>query len=405
MNPVDPIDPSDPLPCKRADFSLPDGLHYLNCAYMGPLPRRVQEAGFAGILRKADPSRIVASDFFQETDQARSLFARLINAPEPTRIAIIPAASYGIAVAARNTPVTRGQNIVISAEQFPSNTYSWRTLSQRHDLELRAVKPPATAEGRGREWNTRLLEAIDSATAIVALPHVHWTDGTRFDLAALGARAREVGAAFIIDATQSVGALPFDVDQLKPDALVCAGYKWLLGPYSIGAAYFGARYDHGDPLEENWIGREGSEDFRALVNYADGYQPGALRYDVGERSNFALMPMFVTALELILEWQPARIQHYCAQLTREPLRRAAQLGFAIEDANWRGAHLFGVRAPPRVDLARLHQELQRRNVFASLRGSALRVSPNVYNDAADLDALLEVLSAVVTSAGNVAAHP
>jgi selenocysteine lyase/cysteine desulfurase len=391
--------------CKRAEFSLPDGLHYLNCAYMGPLPRRVQEAGFAGVRRKADPSRIVASDFFQESDHARSLFARLVNAPDPQRIAIIPAASYGIAIVARNTPVSRGQNVVISAEQFPSNTYSWRTLSERRGLELRAVQPPQTTEGRGREWNARLLEAIDQRTAIVALPHVHWTDGTRFDLAALGARAREVGAAFIVDATQSVGALPFDVQQFMPDALVVAGYKWLLGPYSIGAAYFGERYDQGEPLEENWIGRAGSEDFRALVNYADEFQPGALRYDVGERSNFALMPMFIAALELILEWQPARIQSYCAQLTREPLRRAAEFGFVIEDAEWRGAHLFGVRAPPHVDLARLHQELQLRNIFASLRGSALRVSPNVYNDAADIFALLEVLNLVATSAGNVAARP
>lgn len=394
-----------PIRCQRAEFSLPDGLHYLNCAYMAPLPRRVQDAGIAGIRRKADPSRIVAADFFQESDRARALFAQLIHAPQPERIAIIPAASYGIAVAARNTPVRRGQNIVISAEQFPSNTYAWRKLSQQHGLELRAVQPPAAAEGRGREWNARLLEAMDAATAIVALPHVHWTDGTRFDLAALGARAREVGAAFIIDATQSLGALPFDVQELQPDAVVCAAYKWLLGPYSIGAAWFGPRFDRGDPLEENWIARQGSEDFRALVNYADAYQPGALRYDVGERSNFALMPMFVAALELILEWQPARIQQYCAQLTRGPLARAVELGFTVEQEEWRAAHLFGLRAPPQVELPQLQQELQLRNVFASLRGSALRVSPNVYNDEADLYALLEVLIAVATSAGSVAARP
>ena len=116
---------------------------------------------------------------------------------------------------------------------------------------------------------------------------MHWTDGTRFDLAAIGARAREVGAALVVDGTQSVGALPFDVQQLRPDALVCATYKWLMGPYSLGFAYLGPRFDDGEPLEETWIGRRGSENFKELVDYQDDYQPGALRYDVGERSNFA----------------------------------------------------------------------------------------------------------------------
>jgi len=124
---------------------------------------------------------------------------------------------------------------------------------------------------------------------------VHWTDGTRFDLVAIGRAARRVGAAFVVDGTQSVGALPFDVREIQPDALVCAGYKWLLGPYAMGAAYFGPRYDAGDPIEENWITRRGSDDFQRLVAYQDEYAPGAIRYDVGERSNFILLPMFIAA--------------------------------------------------------------------------------------------------------------
>ncbi|MGH7460014.1 MAG: aminotransferase class V-fold PLP-dependent enzyme, partial [Longimicrobiales bacterium] len=318
---------------------------------------------------------------------------------------IIPAASYGIAVAARTTEVRAGQNVVISAEQFPSNVYTWRELCRRSGLELRSIRPPQRSEQRGRVWNERILAALDQDTAIVALPHVHWTDGTRFDLVSVGRRAREVGAALIIDATQSVGALPFRLGEVQPDALICASYKWLLGPYSLGLAYFGPRYDGGQPLEENWIARKGSEDFRGLVNYEDEYQPAALRYDVGERSNFALMPMLVAALQRILEWSPERIQEYCATLTREPLQRATELGYWVEDRDARGAHLFGIRAPRQVDLAQLHQTLQNRNVFVSLRGSALRVSPNVYNDVDDLAALLEVLESALTSAGSAAARP
>jgi selenocysteine lyase/cysteine desulfurase len=385
---------TSPLACQRAAFSLPPELHYLNCGYMGPLPRVAQEAGVAAIGRKANPSVITASDFFTETSEARRLFAALIHADDASRIAIIPAVSYGIATVARNTPVAAGQNIVVSGEQFPSNVYTWRNAAARAGAELRVIGPPASSSGRGADWNAWILEAIDRDTAVVALPQVHWTDGTRFDLPAIGHSARAVGAALVVDGTQSVGAYPFDVRQVQPDALICAGYKWLLGPYTIGAAYFGPRYDHGEPLEDNWITRRGSEDFQRLVHYQDEYAAGAVRFDMGERSNFILMPMFIAALRLVLEWTPERIQDYCARLVTGPIERARALGFTVEDERWRGAHLFGLRLPPGLDLARLNETLQRRRVFASLRGTALRVSPNVYNDAADLDALVRAFEDV-----------
>jgi selenocysteine lyase/cysteine desulfurase len=378
------------LTCQRDEFSLPRDVHYLNCAYMGPLSLATQQAGVAGVLRKANPSTIVASDFYDESDQARALFARLVNVEAANRIAIVPSASYGLATAARNLACAAGQNIVVTAEQFPSNVYVWRKLARQRNAQLRTVSA-LSLQQRGAAWNEALAEAIDERTAIVAVPHVHWTDGTRFDLERIATRARSFGAAVVIDGTQSVGALPFDVQRIKPDALVCAGYKWLLGPYSLGFAYYGPRFDDGEPLEENWIAREGSEDFRALVNYRDQYQPAALRYDMGERSNFALMPMTVTALQQILEWQPERIQRYCRDLFAAAMPELRDLGFAVETDDWRGAHLFGVRMPAAIDLAALHADLQRANVAAALRGSALRVAPNVYNDAADVEALMSVL--------------
>jgi selenocysteine lyase/cysteine desulfurase len=99
----------------------------------------------------------------------------------------------------------------------------------------------------------------------------------------------------------------------------------------------------------------------------------------------------VSALELILDWTPARIQQYCVTLTAEPLQRIAALGYQVEQPEGRAAHLFGIRMPAQVDLARLNEQLQQHRVFASLRGSALRVSPNVYNQPADFDALVHVL--------------
>jgi selenocysteine lyase/cysteine desulfurase len=383
------------LACQKPLFALPDDEHYLNCAYMSPLSRAVEAAGVRGIARKRVPSRLSPADFFTEADTARALFARLVNAPDPSRVAVIPAASYGLAIAARNLPLAAGQNVVVTHEQFPANVYPWRKRCAATGAELRVVRPPEAAEGRGRAFNQRLLEAIDTRTAIVALGHVHWTDGTRLDLEAVGARAREVGAALVVDGTQSVGALPFDVRRLQPDALVCAAYKWLMGPYSMGFAWFGPRFDDGEPLEETWIGRRGSENFKELVNYQDEYQPGALRYDVGERANFALMPMAIAALEQILAWTPEGIQEYCAALTGGLVDRVRALGFTVEGLDARGAHLFGLRTPPGVDLQALAATLAARHVHVSLRGSAVRVAPHVYNDARDVEALFDALEAAL----------
>jgi len=380
------------LACQRSRFALPEGLHYLNCAYMAPLALAVRAAGIEGIDRRATPHLIRPPDFFEESDRVRGLFSRLVNTPDPSRVAIIPSASYGLATVARNAPAARGDNVVIVEEQFPSNVYTWRRLCAERGLQLKVVPAPEhTNSGRALNWNARLLTAIDHRTAVVAIPQVHWTDGTLFDLERVGARVRECDALLVVDGTQSVGALPFDTRRIQPDALVCAGYKWLMGPYSIGLAYYGPAFDDGTPLEENWIARRGSEAFGDLVRYRDEYQPAAVRYDVGERSNFVLLPMLAAALELVLEWTVPAIQTYCRALTADLTRTLRSRGYWIEEDRWRGEHLFGIRFRNSVDSARLADRLHRRQVAVAVRGNAIRVAPHVYNDAADTEALLDAL--------------
>lgn len=388
------------LDCQEDEFSLPDGLHYLNCAYMSPLATTVERAGLEGFRRLRDPTRIEPSDFFTESDELRRAFAGLVRADDPGRVAIVPSASYGIALAAKNLDVEAGQNLVLAEDQFPSNVYAWRRLAAERGLEVRTVGPgdepgPGQAgsggPGRGERWNERLLDAVDAGTAAAALPHVHWTDGTRFDLEAVGRRCREVGAALVVDGTQSVGALPFDVERVRPDALVCAGYKWMLGPYSIGAAYLGRRFDDADPLEETWLGRKGSEDFGGLVDYEEEYQPGASRHDMGERSNPVTVPMQTAGLRLLLDWGVERIQDYCRDLTRPLTEEASALGMSVEEGEWRSSHLFGLRLPAGARPDELAGHLEREGVVVSVRGDALRVSPHLYNDRGDVEALLGVL--------------
>jgi selenocysteine lyase/cysteine desulfurase len=377
---------------QRALFRLPGDLHYLNCAFMGPLPREAQRAGEAAMARKAVPTEIGPDDFFRDSQTARELFATMVGADDASRVAIMPAVSYGVAVAARNLPCQPGQRIVVAEGQFPSNVYSWRRLAAERQAALLAVAPPADGDhGRAPGWNRALLEAIDERTAIVALPQVHWTDGTRFDLEAIGARARQYGAALVVDGTQSIGAMPFHLERIRPAAVVCAAYKWLLGPYGLAFAWLGPQFDDGVPLEETWIGRRDSHQFQRLVEYRDEYQPGAARYDVGERSNFILLPMAIAAMRLVHGWGADAVQQHCAALFQPVIDEAMELGFSAEPASGRGAHLFGLRAPSRVELGALNEELRRRNVHASLRGNALRVSPFGYNDQGDALALLTAL--------------
>lgn len=385
--------PDTPLACQRDRFALPEDVHYLNCAYMGPLPRSAEQAGVEALARKRVPIDLGPDDFFAGSDRVREKFARLVGCPDPTRVALHPAVSYGVATAARNLPLSSGARVVLLEEQFPGNVYAWRRLAEEAGARVVTVARPAGARA-GAEWNARILEALTPEVEIVAVPPVHWTDGTRFDLEAIGERARAVGAALVVDATQATGAVPLRLEDFQPDVFVTAAYKWLLGPYSLAYTFLSERFDHGVPLEETWLGREGSEDFQGLVNYTDAYQPGAIRYDVGERSNFALMPVASAALDLILEWGPERVSAYVRDLTADLLERAVALGFGVEEDAWRSPHLFGLRMPERVELHQVRQALQHAGVYASLRGSALRISPNVYNTPADVAALVEVLEVV-----------
>lgn len=379
------------MECQRHLFSLPPDHHYINGAYLSPLLKSVEAAGIEGVRSKRLPWQTSPADFFADSNRLRSLFAELIHADRPRRVAIIPSVSYGMSTVARNLPGRTSKKIVVAGEQFPSNIYPWQRYCRESGGRLQTIAPPEGFNGRGRRWNQRILEAIDSETLLVAISHNHWADGTLFDLEAIGARAREAGAWFVIDGTQSVGALSLDVQQVRPDALVCAGYKWLMGPYAMGLAYYGERLADGIPLEENWITRKDSEDFTALLNYSDDYQPGAVRFDVGERSNFVLVPMMIRALEQILDWQPKRIQAYCRELTGGLTRQLPEHGYAIEEPDRRAHHLFGIRLPQRITKETLQQKLAERQVHVSVRGSAVRISPNVYNSEADIGALQEVL--------------
>ena len=374
----------------KAEFSLPDNEIFLNCAYMSPLLKCVEEAGMKGIMKKRNPASISVDDFFEDSALLRREFGRLIGADNPNRIVTIPSVSYAISTVANNIPLKPKNNIVVAAQQFPSNYYPWEKICSHGQAILKVVSPEEGSD-RGKSWNENLLEAIDSNTKVVALGHIHWADGTLFDLKAIREKSREVGAVLIIDGTQSVGALPFDVKEIQPDALICASYKWLLGPYSIGAAYFGPYFDNGSPLEENWINRENSENFSGLVNYRSGYQPGSLRYEVGEHSNFVLLPMMLEAIKKLNEWGVSNIQEHCHNISKDALLRLEGSKFYTEQAEFRAAHMFGIKCKEELDSELLSKKLKENQISVSMRGNAIRIAPHVYNTKADIETLIDLL--------------
>ena len=373
------------LGCQVSQFHLPRGIRYLNCANAAPLLRGVQRAALGALRRWRAPQALGRDAYFADAEEARRLFARLIGAIDGERVAIVPSVSYGIAIAARNVEVRGDANVVIADGQFPSNVYAWRRLCATTGAELRVVsRPPGTG------WSERILEAIDARTAVVALGTVDWIDGTLFDLEAIGARAREVDATYVLDGIQSLGALPFDVARVRPDLLVAASYKWLLGPMGVGVCYVGERLADGVPLEETWLGRRGSEDFAALTEYTDHYQAGARRFDAGGRAHFVLLSMLTAALRQLLDWGPERVQAYCTDLARPVLAELAVLGLTTTSHDPHAMHLFSLPIPSHLSAKRVQELLAQRRVHASLRNGRLRISPHVYNTPADLAALLEV---------------
>jgi|SRR5271166_2160075 len=385
------------LPCQRHLFDIPADVAYLNCAYMSPLMKPVIEAGAAGLARKAHPWELTPDKFFTGSDEFRAIAAQLLGCPADC-IAIVPSASYGIATAARNLPVKKGQSILVLAEQFPSNYYSWQRLAEDNGASLEIVPWPDD-----NDWTAATLNSLTSDVAIAALPHVQWTSGGRLDLVRIGQACRKIGAALVLDLTQSLGALPFSVDSLsvgsptsdllngvQPDFAVAASYKWLLGPYSVGLLYVAPKWQNGKPLEENWIQRANSRDFSSLILYNENYDEGARRFDMGERSNFALLPAAVRAMKQLLEWKIEEISGSAGALNRQIASAAAELGFSAPPEPLRAPHYLALRRKDAIP-KELPEILAREKVFVSVRGSSIRVAPNVYNTIEDCDRLIACL--------------
>ena len=383
------------LNSQKAHFNLRDGEHYLNCAYKAPLLKSAEEACLKALIRERNPMDITAETCFEEMPTVRQYFGEIINA-EASRIAIVPSASYGFTSILNNTQAKKNGHAITVKDEFPSGYLALKKWCSQNDNELKVVSPNPGHQ-QGRSWQNNILDSINEQTSVVLMSSVHYMNGIKYDLESIGLKCKAVGAQFIVDGTQSVGAMTMDVKTYHIDALVCAGYKWLLGPYSTALTYFSDYYDHGEPIEEAWLNRKNSNIFSKLSDYEEAYRPHATRYNVGETSNFILMPILRTGLKQIIEWTPESIQQYCADLIKPLKAFLKTLNIELEEDAFFCNHIFALQLPKTFDIEKLKENLVKNKIHISVRGDYLRISINVYNDENDIQKLIDTISEMETS--------
>jgi selenocysteine lyase/cysteine desulfurase len=375
------------LSSQRHLFDIPDNIAYFNCAYNSPQLIESKSRLLSGVEAKCHPWERTASSFFEDAETIRQLSANIFSG-NADGYAIIPSVSYGISTAARaiEPNLKTGDQILLIAEEFPSNVLPWRRVAKETCADIITVQTPNDGN-----WTQAIISKLDKGIKVVAVSSCHWTNGANIDLIEIGKACRDLNSVFVIDATQTLGAMPLLIEEVKPDFLVAAGYKWLLCPYGFSLLYISEQWRDSRPLEETWLARENAEDFTALVKYSDNYMNGSRRFDVGEKCTSTILPGAVAALEQIKSWGVSEIADSLSIINKRIGSHLEQLGFQLPKDSQRCPHMFGALLPSHYK-GNLVGELKAKNIFISQRGNSLRFAPHLHINETDLDRLLNTLT-------------
>lgn len=370
--------------CRRDDFFDFDGWSYLNCAYQGPLPRVSAAAIEEALELKRRPYRLPERLLVELPAQVRDLAAQLIGA-RTEEISVATGATHGLNLAAAGLPLKPGDEVLLSPGEFPSNLFPWRYHSVRRGYSARVIE----TQGPYPQVDDYVRAATEHTRA-VAVAQVSYSTGYRMDLPALSRLCKERGWYLVVDACQAVGSVAFSVADFQPDILATGGYKWLLSPYGTGFTYI--RQGLIGELEVPvvyWMGLESAEDFNALSQQTMTFSDTARRFDVPETASFLNLFGLKRSLEYLLQVGVATVErHHVALLQR------------LSDGLPEGFEMAGDRSPEHRSgivflsgrdaeaTAAAFQRLRDAKVHTSLREGRIRVSPNIYNDANDIDRLL-----------------
>ncbi len=375
---------------QRSLFDIPGEIAYFNTAYFSPLLNASRDRMITGLNQKIHPWERHPEDFFDDANRVRELAAGLFGG-DAEGYAITPSASYGLSTAARAVEpvIQRGDIILVLAEDFPSAVLPWYRVAKERGAVLHTV--PVPVDGN---WTKAILDQLVPGIRVAAVTSCHWTNGAHVNLEAVGEACRRNDTILVVDATQSLGAMPLSMETVQPDFLAASGYKWLLFPYGASLLYVSARWRNARPLEESWITRANARDFAGLTTYVDAYLPGARRFDVGETCNPVTLPGAIAALEQLQAWGIPQIAETLEGINARLCNALQTKGFQVPDASHRSPHMFGAKLPATYT-GNLLQDLRPHKIFLSQRGQFLRISPHLHINDHDMDRLLGVLEEAV----------
>jgi selenocysteine lyase/cysteine desulfurase len=377
------------LGSQRALFEMPRHICYLNSASYSPLPLRTQEAARAAVGRKGTPWTLDAAFANGQHDRARTAAARLVNA-DPADVALIPSISYGVATAAKLLTIERGARVIVLEDDHSSPVLEWQTRADAQGFAVETVRRPDDGD-----WTSAVLAAIERSGAppigLASISSVHWSDGGLIDIEKVGAALRQRGAAFLIDATHSAGVLAMDVRRLDPDFVMFPTYKWLLGPYGRAFLYIAKRHQGGIPLEQTSFGRRNVRAENEVYFTDVSYVPDARRFDMGERDHFISMEMASIGMEMMAEWGAAAVVQRLLMLTERIAEGLRGIGVSVPERRVRAPHILSLGFKDGMP-AGLLEGLATEGVYVAARLGRMRVSPHVFNDEADADRFVEILT-------------
>lgn len=357
---------------------------YFDHAAVAPLPEPAKAAVTAWAEEAAVNGDTAWPGWSRRVEQLRGSLADLIAASED-EIALVHNTTEGITLVAEGFPWQPGDNVVTLADEFPSNQYPWMNLHSR-GVETRRVPSE-----RGAVDPDRLAAACDRRTRILAISWVGYASGWRNDLDQLAGWAHDRGILILVDAIQALGVVPLDVRRTPIDFLAADGHKWLLGPEGAGVLF--VRREHLDrlrPLGVGWHSVVHDHEFHRIELQI---KPTAARYEGGSQNMVGAIGL-AASLELLARFGPAAMCRRIFEVTDLACQRLQQIGARIHSD--RGPeHKSGIVVfdLPGQDSAAIRKQCLQRGVVLSCRGGGLRISPHAYNDASDIDRLIEALEA------------
>ena len=330
-----------------------------------------------------------------EVERARHAFADLVNS-SVNEIAITKNVSEGLNLFAASLPWEAGDNVLVCPElEHPNNIYLWFNLARSKGIEVRTI--PAD---EGRMPVAAMGDALDERTRVVTMPSISFAPGFLTDVKSLALAAKQVGALTLVDAAQSIGAIDTDVRDLGIDALAVATQKCLFSLYGFGFLY--VRREVAESLVPIHVARYGIDlgDAHETAFTEDElkYQPGALRFDLGNY-NYLGATAAATALDLLAGWGMKNVEAHVCDLASELATGLLELGLPVAGGS-PGSHLAhivsvgesgGGRHYSADDPAMnsLYDHLVAAGIKLSIRSGVLRLSIGVYNQSVDIEHVIK----------------